>query len=854
MDKPVEWHLWSAEEIVEALPRLIGEVESRLSEFPEDHREKNRAAVESLRTSLPAPAHIRDGSRSRELVTLGFALDVLGRKTAGDGHVEEGLALFQAAHEMFRGGNPLLRATRPLRQTLGNALKVLVLAEVARARRGETTAGTIRERLQAFVTSAWGFLPPQLALTVNEMILLELERVRAAGESDEPFQERLIHDNIEAVLAMEIPSRLEAIRRRWEEIGERVAPAAARKAQRGVRRPESLSALLPPALWREVQQAVEQGDVDGLAHALADAEDELETNLRLRLDAKPEYREPTGELRLVGGVDPAFVEARALLLQRDPQALDRFNNIHYRRSHNTIAKEWYAYALAVFGRPTDIHDIIKLLEDAILSERHRHDRGWTARWNLACALRRLPSRATDALDVLLPVLESDAHTSEVFELCLLWALEQNRQDVLASLLLRARHYEAHLLAALRDAEGRREGSGPSSFRDHFRRINRILRDPDRVFPDPKERLTFDELDQLARDFIESSLVAAGVEWFCQRVAYGAEGRVFKNWECAALLNESAGDLRAAWRCRLQSWRSTQHKKNVDPRKKTFVLRALLGWAQRHACEEDGLRVLRQSWRDTSMTDADARLWEERLGRGTLGPAGETPPPDAGTAPGWDGPSGSEARGDDRASGASGPDPAAAVAVPARERHRADEPSGARRQPLALLLDWENLKISLAEVLKGLPEAKAQGLRPRLAGPELAARLLDAAWRHGTPRQRWAVADWDRPFFEGDQKAVKAARFWPDIAGGEKFNSSDHVLREKIHHVLREYPDIEVYVIGTGDGDFLEAIKTLQQQGKQVILWATRRAVNEVYGESLRGPDRIRIEWIEDLVLGEEAAD
>jgi hypothetical protein len=850
MDKSVEWHLWSPERIVDALPHLIGEVESRLSEFPEDHREKNRAAVESLRATAPTPGQIRDGSRSRELVTLGFALDVLGRKTADDGQLEASLALFQAAHEMFRGGNPLLRATRPMRQTLGNALKVLTFAEIGRARRGETTAGAIREGLQAFVASAWGFVPPQLALTMNETILLELERVRAAGEDDAAFHERLIHDNIEAVLAMEIPSRLEQVRRQWEEMGERVAPAAARKAQRGLQRPEALSALLSAAVWAEIQQAVERGDVDALAHTLADVEDNLETNLRLRLDAKPEFREPAGELRLVGGVDPAFVEARALLLQRDPRALDRFNNIHYRRSHNTIAKEWYAFALTAFGRPTDIHDIIELLEDAVRSERHRPDRGWTARWNLACALRRLPPRATDALEVLIPVLESDAHTSEVFELCLLWALEQNRQDLLAALLLRARHYEAHLLAALRDAEGRREDNGAlPSFRDHFRRINRILRDPDRVFPDPKERLTFDELDQLTREFIESSLVTAGVEWFRQRVAYGAEGRVFKNWECAAVLNEAVGDLPAAWRCRLQSWRSTQHKKNVDPRKKTFVLRSLLGWAQRHGFEEEGLRVLRQSWRDTSMTDADARLWEERLG--TAGPGGESSPLDAGAAPSWEGPAEPGARGDDRAAGSRSADQLSAGAATARDRRRAAEPPVARRQPLALLLDWENIKISLADVLKALPEAKAQLLRSRLAGPELAQRLLDAAWRHGTPRQRWAVADWDRPFFEGDQKAVKAARFWPDIAGGEKFNSSDHVLREKIHHVLREYPDIGVYVIGTGDGDFMEAIRTLQQQGKQVILWATRRAINAVYGESLRGPDRIRIEWLEDLVFGED---
>jgi hypothetical protein len=836
MDTSVEWPLWSAEQIAEALPGLITAVESRLEELPPEHFEKNRSAVDALKADLPGAAQVRDGSRGRDLTTLGFALDVLGRRAARDGDLPEALRLFQAAHELFRRANPLLHPTRPMRQTLGNAVRAIVAEDVARCRRGETDVRTTRDELTRFITSAWGTVPSQTALAVDETILLELERARMA-ETDPETRDRLVRDNVEAVLGLEVPTRLERIRQEWEALGAQLAPTALRRAQRGIRRPEPLSAVVPPAIWDEIRQAVGRGDLSALGQALADVRDELELNLRLRIDARAEYREPVSELRVVGSADPAFVQARELLLRRDPRALEEFGNLHYRRSANTIAKEWYAYALTVFGEATDIHDVIDLLEAALASDRFHEHRGWTARWNLACALRRLPSRADEALEVLLPVLELDSHPLEAFELCLLWALERNRQDALGTLLLKARHHEAHLLAALQDAEAAGEASGGGRGRDHFRRLNRILRDPDHVFPDPRERLTFEELDQLTREFIESSLVATGIEWFRQRVAAGPEAGVFKNWECAAVLNEEAGDLAASWRCRLHSWRTTQHRRHLDPRRKAQLLRALLGWAQRHGFQEEALRVLRQGWMDTSFTEADARLWAERLGE----PLGD---PDAAPDAGPGAPV-----------VAAEPAPAAAGRrdMPGDGRVRPADGAG-RRVPLALMLDWENIKLSLARALDDLPEPQARGLRPRLGGVELASRLLDAAWRHGLPRQRWAVADWDREAFEGDQKAVRNARFWSDIASGDKANASDHVLREKIHFVLREHPEIGVYVIGTGDGDFHEVIKTLQAQGKQVILWATRRAVSASYGGSLRGPDRIRIEWLEDLVFGDAPAD
>ena len=228
-------------------------------------------------------------------------------------------------------------------------------------------------------------------------------------------------------------------------------------------------------------------------------------------------------------------------------------------------------------------------------------------------------------------------------------------------------------------------------------------------------------------------------------------------------------------------------------------------------------MLRQSWSETSFTEADAQLWAERLGA----PLARRVEP--GVAPEGRAPGGES----EPARPATGSDPPRAARGPGTRP--------ARRAALALMLDWENIKVSLAQHLDERPEAGVTALRPRLTGVELASRLLNAAWRHGLPRQRWAVADWDRGLFEGDQKAARNARFSTDIAGRDKADASDHVLREKIHFVLREHPEILVYVIGTGDGDFHEVVKTLQAQGKQVILWTTRRSVSEATGGACGGP-------------------
>jgi hypothetical protein len=187
----------------------------------------------------------------------------------------------------------------------------------------------------------------------------------------------------------------------------------------------------------------------------------------------------------------------------------------------------------------------------------------------------------------------------------------------------------------------------------------------------------------------------------------------------------------------------------------------------------------------------------------------------------------------------------------QESGRSENDTG---QPMAVMLDWENIKIGLHKYLETKPEAEAEKLRQRLEPERLGKRLIELAKRHGIPRQRWAVANWDGPFFAGDQKALKlGGLFWFDMSGVDKQDASDSVLIQKISYILREHPEINTYIIGTGDADFAAQIGTLLEQGKHVVLWCTEKTMSKnAYTQFLTGPDQIQIEWLEELIFaGEE---
>lgn len=609
----VEWRAWSNDTLIEKLPEIVNVIDLNLNIFSEENGVKNQAAIESFKFQPLTLRELETDNRNKDLIALGFAVNAIARHQQQTTSLNSTLGLLQFSHELFRAGNQKSQPSKLMYQSVNDAIKVILADGIKRIELGEGDAGVLHEDIEKFIESAWGTIPTQVSLSANESLLQELERIRVSHEDDIAFHREFVRNNVEGVLTLEVPTRLEKIIDKWVQIGEHVAPATVRDAKRNFRRPQKLSELLTKQIVIDLEESVERGDVEGIGNILSGVEEVLESNLRLRLNVKTEYREPVSEIKYQGGPDLFFQEARQLLAQGNSIALQKFKNIYFHKTDNFIAREWYAYALTVFGHSMDIHEIIELLEEAVHSDRFRVEYGWVACWNLACALQRLPARSKEALDVLLPVLDDDYHVSDVFELCLLWALEQDREDILEKLLLRSPYFEAHLLMALHDA---RKDELPQNkqerFHENFRRINRILRDLDRVFPDPAERLSEGSLDQLTQGFIENSLSEAGIEWFRQRLSSSLERFYYKNWECAARLNEDMRDMNATWRCRERQWHCTQNNKKLPNNQKKKSLTFILNWAEKNGFKENGLRVLRESWRKADFTEADLRLWERRL--------------------------------------------------------------------------------------------------------------------------------------------------------------------------------------------------------------------------------------------------
>ncbi len=138
--------------------------------------------------------------------------------------------------------------------------------------------------------------------------------------------------------------------------------------------------------------------------------------------------------------------------------------------------------------------------------------------------------------------------------------------------------------------------------------------------------------------------------------------------------------------------------------------------------------------------------------------------------------------------------------------------------VALLVDWENLKFSLDQ---------------RQRRPNVTA-LRDAAERFGRIVYARAYADWQDPVHRDDPASLYMAGLEPvyvltkryvDGAGEVRIkNSVDVKLAADCIEASHSFPNVQTYIIVSGDHGFVHVVNTLRPHGKRVVVigvsWTT----------------------------------
>lgn len=137
--------------------------------------------------------------------------------------------------------------------------------------------------------------------------------------------------------------------------------------------------------------------------------------------------------------------------------------------------------------------------------------------------------------------------------------------------------------------------------------------------------------------------------------------------------------------------------------------------------------------------------------------------------------------------------------------------------VALLVDWENLKYSLAQ----------RDRRPNVTALRLAAEQF------GRIVYARAYADWQEPVHGGDAASLYMAGLEPVYVLTKRYfdggdvrikNSVDVKLAADCVEASHTYPNIGTYIIVSGDHGFLHLVNTLRPHGKRVVVvgvsWTT----------------------------------
>jgi uncharacterized LabA/DUF88 family protein len=142
------------------------------------------------------------------------------------------------------------------------------------------------------------------------------------------------------------------------------------------------------------------------------------------------------------------------------------------------------------------------------------------------------------------------------------------------------------------------------------------------------------------------------------------------------------------------------------------------------------------------------------------------------------------------------------------------------EDLAIFMDWENIYISTVSEYNSKPNVSA---------------ILEKAREYGRIVSATAYADWtdgdfrDAPptlYSNGISPRYISARYFP---GGKsqkrRTNSIDVMLAVECSDFLHNHPQVDTYVLVTGDGDFIPLVSLLRSRGKRVVVIGVSEATS-----------------------------
>lgn len=125
----------------------------------------------------------------------------------------------------------------------------------------------------------------------------------------------------------------------------------------------------------------------------------------------------------------------------------------------------------------------------------------------------------------------------------------------------------------------------------------------------------------------------------------------------------------------------------------------------------------------------------------------------------------------------------------------------------IALDWENIRRSLPNFVETV------SLEQLCAAFEGVAQKF-GDYRGGTVFGDWTLRSPDARLFES--KGLQAYNVLRSRSGKDR---SDPAIILEVHDWVRDRPDVDTFVLGSGDSDFQELIRRARNRGKKVVICA-----------------------------------